>query len=177
MWTSICEHWFSEGLLENVGTLLRVRPCSEPLVFSRAQSSIEPWRYHISKPESTEAVAMLISKAHHQPIHSNCVSSSCNSCAMPAMPSNPCSVVLQLCYPTSTLRLYGSFNCIIYDHVSVCPEPIRSVDGPEAAACLFSRAVRSQEVDSEQRHFGGSLLRPCSWESCYSIPFQPSRVH
>ena len=32
----------------------------------------------------------------------------------------------------SPIRLYGSFNCIIYDHVAVLPEPIRRVDGEEA---------------------------------------------
>ena len=34
-------------------------------------------------------------------------------------------------------RLYGSFNCIIYDHVSVHPEPLMSEGRPEVPCALF----------------------------------------
>ncbi|CAE7381500.1 ODC1 [Symbiodinium sp. CCMP2592] len=46
--------------------------------------------------------------------------------------------------------LYGSFNCIIYDHVEVRPEPIRRVDGDEVPCALFGPTCDGFDVVLEK---------------------------
>ncbi|CAJ1340932.1 unnamed protein product [Effrenium voratum] len=46
--------------------------------------------------------------------------------------------------------LYGSFNCIIYDHVSVEPEPLRSHEGPEVPCALFGPTCDGFDVVLEK---------------------------
>ena len=51
-------------------------------------------------------------------------------------------------------RLYGSFNCIIYDHVSVEPEPLRSHEGPEVPCALFGPTCDGASEENGARRLG-----------------------
>lgn len=80
-------------------------------------------------------------------------------------------------------RLYGSFNCIIYDHVSVHPEPLMSEGRPEVPCALFGPtcdglgvSVGHADWDPKPQQICPTVLFVKKVKGCWLL-FFPSMAH